>query len=437
MGILSKKKNNPALIKSLKNNNQSKTSMIRFSGKKKKKIKKINCKNIEELLSPPGKPLTMLGEGSYGIAFQGCVDDSCEEQIGLKLISLSRKYTINNRHPGKIELNIGLSLSKLYYKNITPHINLVYGGLQCKLEDLKENMFTIQNTDWLSNKNYNILNNINNRKYHDDVMVVFNEKADSDFKKYYQKNRENNTPITYEENIICLFTFCYTLASIQYHIPGFRHNDIKPNNLLISVNNNYDNEKGKFVRYKIFGKEFYIPVIRFTLKLHDFDFCNSDEFKNEKIHTFDKNGFYKIGTNPAHNPCFDLHEYINFFFRDCAPYESDPIILNTLRQLIDNPSQDITGIFGKDNDYTTRYKLTSYKMTENMNIPLIEKSNYIPPNMKTPSELLLSFEEFRKYLNKNQNQTKDVIRTYDSKIELSKEHFKRDDMFNTLLSNKK
>ena len=154
-------------------------------------------------------------------------------------------------------------------------------------------MYTIQNTDWLSNKNYNILNNINNRKYHDDVMVVFNEKADSDFKKYYQKNRENNTPITYEENIICLFTFCYTLASIQYHIPGFRHNDIKPNNLLISVNNNYDNEKGKFVRYKIFGKEFYIPVIRFTLKFHDFDFCNSDEFKNEKIHTFDKNGFYK------------------------------------------------------------------------------------------------------------------------------------------------
>ena len=76
-------------------------------------------------------------------------------------------------------------------------------------------------------------------------------------------------------------------------------------------------------------------------------------------------------------------------------------------------------------------------MSENMNIPLIEKSNYIPPNMKTPSELLLSFEEFRKYLNKNQNQTKDVIRTYDSKIELSKEHFKRDDMFNTLLSNKK
>ena len=53
--------------------------------------------------------------------------------------------------------------------------------------------------------------------------------------------------------------------------------------------------------------------------------------------------------------------------------------------------------------------------------------------MKTPSELLLSFEEFLKYQNQNQNQTKDVIRTYDSKIELSEQIFKRDDMFNTLL----
>ena len=357
------------------------------------------------------------------------MDQLCEESIGVKFLVLKKKYDFNHSHPGIVEVLVGKKLSNLYYKNITPHINLVYKGFTCTLKDIAKSP-TLNKSSWYLDK---IKDKSFNKDCYKQVMVIFNEKADSDFKKYVIERYDNGNPLSDTEHLICLFQFCYTIACAQFYIPGFRHNDIKPNNLLISVNKNYNNEKGKFVCYKIFGKEFYIPVMRFTLKFHDFDFCNSDEFKNEKIHTFDKNGFYKIGTNPAHNPCFDLHEYINFFFRDCSPYESDPNILNTLRMLIDNPSQNITGIFGKDNDYTTRYKLTAYKMDENSNIPLIEKSNYIPPNMKTPSELLLSFEEFLKYQNQNQNQTKDVIRTYDSKIELLKENFKRDDMFNTLL----
>ena len=111
-------------------------------------------------------------------------------------------------------------------------------------------------------------------------MIIFNEKAHSDFKDYVTKRHENNESLSDDEHLICLFQFCYTIACAQYYIPGFRHNDIKPNNLLVSLNSKLNNT---YDVYKIFGLTFYIPVLDFTLKLHDFDFCNSDELKNQKI----------------------------------------------------------------------------------------------------------------------------------------------------------
>ena len=73
-----------------------------------------------------------------------------------------------------------------------------------------------------------------------EVMVIFNEKADMDFKNYVESRFNQNNQLTDIEHLICLFQFCYTIACAQYHIPGFRHNDIKPNNLLITLNKNMD-----------------------------------------------------------------------------------------------------------------------------------------------------------------------------------------------------
>ena len=56
---------------------------------------------------------------------------------------------------------------------------------------------------------------------------------------------------------------------MQYHNPGFRHNDLKPNNVLV---NTYDKKPNHYFEYIMFGKKYYVPDIGVTLKFWDFDF---------------------------------------------------------------------------------------------------------------------------------------------------------------------
>ena len=76
------------ITKSLKRNNK------RYSVKKKTKIKEINCKNFDNKLTGKSSKLDLLGEGSYGIAFFGCLDQLCEESIGVKFLVLKKNMIL-------------------------------------------------------------------------------------------------------------------------------------------------------------------------------------------------------------------------------------------------------------------------------------------------------------------------------------------------------
>ena len=145
-----------------------------------------------------------------------------------------------------------------------------------------------------------------------------------------------------------------------------------------------------YIKYLV--KTFYIPVLKFTLKLHDFDFCNSDEFPNQKILNYKEGIFKQIGTTPFNNPVYDLHEYVNFYQRDLGDSFKNLNFYNILRRLIPKSA------FGQDEQHTFRYKLTNYKQTQNINnLSDEERYNYIPSDMHTPSELLLIFTKFKKF----------------------------------------
>ena len=236
------------VTKSLKRNNK------RYSLKKKSKIKQIKCNNFENKLLGSKNKLDLLGEGTYGIAFLGCLDQLCNDSIGVKFLVLKNKYTLNNSHPGIVEVLIGKKLSNLCYKQITPHINIVYKGFLCNINKIK-NTETLQK--WYK---VQLENNFSTDCYKE-VMVIFNEKADMDFKNYVESRFNQNNQLTDIEHLICLFQFCYTIACAQYHIPGFRHNDIKPNNLLITLNKNID--QNLYDVYKILGMTFF-KVVRGT-----------------------------------------------------------------------------------------------------------------------------------------------------------------------------
>lgn len=393
------------------------------------KQKKIACNNIEQALKAKKEVLELLGMGTFGVVFLGCLNDLCDEKIGVKFLTMKKKYNIDKSHPALVEILIGKELSKLVSKSITPHVNYTYKGLSCNIEQLKD-LKTIQKSEWYNKRIFDVESNnyysdfITN--YYKDIMVIFIEIADMDFKEYFTNIYENGGSLTFEEQFATFFCFCYTMCCAVFYNPNYRHNDIKPNNLLITMNKNYN--PNNYIHYKIFGKSFYIPQTKYLIKLHDFDYSNCDEIPNQKITNF--SGLFKeINATPFTNPVYDLHEYLNFYIRDFGKYIEGTEIETYFKSLF---SQDT---FGEENIYTRRYKLTNYKVNgEKTSLSDEKRYNYIPKDMKTPSELILTDIVFNRFKTLPSNGI--VVETYDSKIpsiQVDDDLLYRSDMFNVLL----
>ena len=364
-----------------------------------KYLKKINCSFINAQLL---KKSRKLGKGHTGIVFRGCIKNNCKYKIGVKFLLLNKKkeWSIKKQtHPSIIDARMGFQLSKLVERGITPHINVVFFNKICSIKSIKNPNIELQK--WFDEIDY--------EKFHNKVNVIYNENADFDIKKYMLQ-----TNISYDEHLIILFSLCYTLSTAQYYNPGFRHNDLKPNNILVKIDKDYNKNKSKYDEYIIFGIKFYIPCTRFTIKLHDFDYSNCDYLKNDKVHKYKTNALRKFGVSPEYNPTFDLHMYTNFILKD---KQIDNNIRNLYLNLI--PKDTI----GETNTHTSKYKLTNFYFNGNV--------NYIPPSMKTPSELLLSDKSIFKSFQENPHSQ--IRHIYDSKIPpINNVISKRKDMFNTI-----
>ena len=355
---------------------------------KKNTCNKINKKSLKN----------KLGQGTFGLVYKYCTKDGC---YGIKFLTMKNKYVLDNTHPGNVEALIGLELLKLKI----PHVNYVIKHDYCKINELKK-LDIFKDDKWYTD----VLEKYKNKIIYPNIKIIFNELADSDLKKYVTLNE-----LSLDTHIILLFYFCYTLSSIQYHLKNFRHNDIKPNNILVKYNKHY--KPNTYDVYIIFNKTFYIPCLPFTIKIHDFDYCYCSKYKNQKIMGYKskKSKTKQFGTTTIVNPVYDLHEYVNFSLRDYKTL-SEPI-MEFYKSLI--PFNTI-GRGGTPDKYCNRYKLTSYHIDK--------KYNYIPSDMRSPSQLLLSLKEFDKFLVKPSNQIKN--KEYNSNIELNSKIQKRNDMFN-------
>jgi serine/threonine protein kinase len=101
------------------------------------------------------------------------------------------------------------------------------------------------------------------------------------------------------------------LAVIQKKYPAFRHNDLKPNNILVQVSE-VNNKTLKF-RYVINGHEYYVPNIGVQIKLWDFDFaCIPGIVENSKVSA---DWTDKINIKPEQNKYYDVHYFFNTLTR--------------------------------------------------------------------------------------------------------------------------
>ena len=364
----------------------------------------------------------VLGKGSYGIVFSGCPDNQCKNKVAVKAITISESILYDVHHPVSIEISFLEELRELYKKDITPHMTLLFFHFFCSLmpnfiddvhsddsdDDSDDSDDDSDNDDdklisWKEEAQELYLDGLIN----DEIAILVTELANTDVYKLLMDDKNPLTKLQWE---VLLFQVMHIIATLQYHLPGFRHNDFKINNILA---NTYKPKDGDYIVYKMFGKEFYVPDIGIQLMAWDFDFAGSHKHRNAR-HT---DNFYKnFGCNEDANPVYDIHLFLNSILI-YAPNSIHKDILPFFETAL------VDDISGNNSLYTIHGRLTKYKSTRDP-----DNTTYIPPSLKTPSEYLLFDSIFNKFRNKPRKSI-NVISKYDTKIKKYSKIKNRKDMF--------
>ena len=340
-------------------------------------ISKPQCPEFDKTYIDKNKDiLDKLGQGTYGITFKACYNKGCSIKQGIKLLSIKNKYPDDETHPSNIEINIGKELTTFVNNKYTPNINKITDNYRCHINDIKD-LKSFKNTEWMKET----LELLDQNKIFNYVNIYFMDLASIDLAKFI-KYRCNNNSIHFTETSEMLFQICHTLSVIQYLIPHYRHNDLKPNNIVVKIkNNNIDlpfNEYNDTLEYNNADKSFNIPFRSYIIKIIDFDFSYSKKYQNSKITNYKLTNFKYLGYSPFINPVFDLHFILNTFYINSYIMTHLPELKQFIEEII--PSECI----GVKDNYVHRGKLTAYFSKDKHTR---KKTNYIP-YMFTPIELI-------------------------------------------------
>lgn len=150
--------------------------------------------------------------------------------------------------------------------------------------------------------------------------ISFIEQFSSDMTKWMRGRSVSDDTMRY-----VLFGVIYTLAMLQKRFPGFRHNDLSTNNVLIK----------RMRRPMAFGYvygtlkfELHTPVVS---ALSDYDFTHVPDhrtLRNERV----VSGKYKV--TETFNPTYDTHFFLKTVLRNVgSKHPSIPETMNFLRSL--------------------------------------------------------------------------------------------------------
>ena len=106
-----------------------------------------------------------------------------------------------------------------------------------------------------------------------------------------------------EENDIkmIIFQILYTIAATQHSLPGFRHNDLSTNNVLIR-----NNREKTIAAYDVDDMVFYTPT-KYSVAITDYDFVHVPSIRilnNRRV----LSGNYKV--SDENNVSYDVHLFI-------------------------------------------------------------------------------------------------------------------------------
>ena len=135
--------------------------------------------------------------------------------------------------------------------------------------------------------------------------ICFMDVFSTDLTKYLLRGRPTEAVV---RGII--FQVLYTLAALQRLLPGFRHNDLSSNNILIKRL-----RKRASASYTIGAKTYYVSDMPVLAALSDYDFLHAPghpHLSNERV----TNGKYKVNANK--NVSYDTHFFLKTIFKCVA-----------------------------------------------------------------------------------------------------------------------
>jgi hypothetical protein len=262
-------------------------------------------KAIKEL----GGKLLYIKSGSTGHTFKGVYPPPNEEEkpnYAVKIVAYPRKENygdmFNIKRPENAELLMIRLLSDFIRSKQTPHIVLPITTFNTSIKPF----VSLPKDNIVNNKKFDaFVKKYKKGEYYDNVSILISEWANNGDLLEYLKNNHQDLKTKHWRGIF--FQLISVLAIIQSKYPGFRHNDLKANNILvhkipISKNNN------KF-KYKINGQCYVVPNIGFQLKLWDFDFaCIPGIVDNSKV---EAEWTDKINVKPKQHRYYDIHYFLN------------------------------------------------------------------------------------------------------------------------------
>ncbi len=203
-----------------------------------------------------------------------------------------------------VEVKICFLLQKLVIDRKTPHINMPIICFRSYLSQLFDHIPKVNRVNYYNSRYYDIANiMLSEWCQYGNLRSFINSFIDK-----FQKDS-----LWWK---VLFFQILYTLSTIHFYYPGFKHNDLHLKNFLVSK---IEKTGGNFLyRIKFDGNKRYtnfkIPNIGFQVRLWDFDWSSI------------KNQFYNSKLKEYSNISNQFNDMFNIFYRIYCTYNNDSFI---------------------------------------------------------------------------------------------------------------
>jgi hypothetical protein len=215
--------------------------------------------------------------------------------------------TSNLGRPENAELRVIKLLSSFIVEKSVPHFVLPVVSFDAHIDPFVKKIPEKLNLEKPTSKTYlyaKFVQRYKKKYFEDSVSILMSEWCDGgDLLDYLRKNYKT---MEVRQWRVIFFQFLISLATIHKKYPHFKHNDLKPNNVLVRQ---IAGDIGARFEYEFGSHTYSIPNIGISIGIWDFDFaCICGMIENNKVNSEWAN---ERNINNKKNRYYDIHFFFN------------------------------------------------------------------------------------------------------------------------------